>query len=53
MFIKDNGNAQTKLPDCLGNEIADNTPIINIHARSIGVENPSNPNLCHWIITTG
>lgn len=34
------------LPNCLSNEVANNTAIINIHPGSIGVENSSNPYLC-------
>lgn len=36
-----------ELPNCLSYEIADNTTIINIHTRSISIENSSNPYLCY------
>ena len=36
---------QRALPYGLSNEVTNNTPIINVHPRSIGVENPGNSDL--------
>jgi len=33
-----------QIPECLCNEIANNASIINVHARTIGIENSSNAN---------
>jgi hypothetical protein len=33
------------LPNSLSNEVANNTAIINVHPRPIGVENPGNSDL--------
>jgi hypothetical protein len=38
-------NSQGLLPQCLSNKVADNTAIINAHARAICVEDTCNPNL--------
>jgi len=38
-------NSQGLLPKCLSNKVADNTAIINAHARAICVEDTCNPNL--------
>jgi hypothetical protein len=34
---------QQLLPNSLSNEVANNTTIINVHPRPVGVENPGNP----------
>jgi hypothetical protein len=37
---------QQLLPNSLSNEVANNTAIINVHPRPIGVENPGNSDFC-------